>query len=178
MHIVIGLITALGGLLWVLYRLQASGVDLNAFNPFYWARRRSWEKKLGTKALHQVENSMEAAAILVVAVAKLEGEITRESKGEINDLFISTFHVDDSRAKELFGGAVYLLKDVMDAQAEIKSILAPSLTAWTDAQRKTVVEMVNKVALCEGGASPAQQLFIEELKKQLAFVPSVNSQWS
>ena len=46
MHILIAAITAIGGLIWALYRLQNSGFDLNAFNPFYWARRREWEKKL------------------------------------------------------------------------------------------------------------------------------------
>ena len=37
----IGFITALAGLIWALHSLQNAGVNLNAFNPFYWARRRA-----------------------------------------------------------------------------------------------------------------------------------------
>lgn len=44
MHILIGLITAIAGLVWALHSLQNAGVNLNGFNPFYWMRRRKWEK--------------------------------------------------------------------------------------------------------------------------------------
>lgn len=40
MHIIIGVITAIAGLLWALNRLNESGFNLNSLNPFLWARRR------------------------------------------------------------------------------------------------------------------------------------------
>ena len=40
MHYVIGFITALAALLFALRKLQEAGVDLNAFNPYVWWRRR------------------------------------------------------------------------------------------------------------------------------------------
>lgn len=52
MHILIAFLTTVAGLIWALYRLQNSGVNLNAFNPFYWMHRRKWQKKYGTKAIH------------------------------------------------------------------------------------------------------------------------------
>ncbi|MEX2962926.1 hypothetical protein [Microbulbifer sp. TYP-18] len=70
MHILIGIITAIAGLVWALNSLQNSGVNLNAFNPFMWLRRRKWEKSLGTKPMHALTDSMEVAALLVVAVAR------------------------------------------------------------------------------------------------------------
>ena len=80
MHIIIAILTAVVGVIWALYRLQNSGVDLNSFNPFYWLRRRAWEAKLGTKPLHRLEKPLEVAAVLVVAALKTEGEISREQK--------------------------------------------------------------------------------------------------
>jgi len=41
-HIIIGVITAIATLVFALNRLQDSGVNLNSFNPFFWARRRAW----------------------------------------------------------------------------------------------------------------------------------------
>lgn len=82
MHIIIATISAIAGLLWALNHLQNSGVALNSFNPFLWARRRKWAKQLGAKPMYGLTDSMEAAALLVVAVAKEHGDITRDTKSE------------------------------------------------------------------------------------------------
>ena len=102
MHILIGLITAVAGLIWALHSLQNAGVNLNAFNPFTWMRRRKWEKQLGIKPMHALTSSMDAAALLVVAVAKEHGDITRESKLEILSLFEKEFGVKRNRSIEMY----------------------------------------------------------------------------
>ena len=58
MHIIIGLITAIAGFIWALHSLQNAGFDLNALNPFTWARRRKWEMQLGTKPMHALTDSI------------------------------------------------------------------------------------------------------------------------
>ena len=65
MHILIGILTAIAGLVWALYRLQNSGVNLNSFNPFFWFRRRKWEKNLHGKQLHRLDKPIDVAAALV-----------------------------------------------------------------------------------------------------------------
>ena len=167
MHIIIGLITAIGGVVWALYRLQNSGVDLNAFNPFHWARRRQWEKKLGTKVIHQLENPMEAAGLLMVAIAKMEGEISREQKAEIIGLFESEFHLSNTRAVELFSSVSYILQEAVNIVAEVKNILAPCKAAFKSEQVESLVDMLNKIALLEGSVSEEQGLLIAAVKKEL-----------
>ena len=46
-HIVIGVLSAVAGLIWAMVALQRSGLDLNALNPFLWHRRSQWKKKYG-----------------------------------------------------------------------------------------------------------------------------------
>lgn len=126
MHIVIGFLTTLAGLIWAFHALQNSGLDLNSFNPFTWMRRRQWEKKLGTKPMHALTNSMDAAALLVVSIAKEDGEITRDTKMEIVTMFEKEFGIKKPRALELFSSSTYFLKDVMNMEAEVSNVLKPN----------------------------------------------------
>lgn len=163
MHIIIGVLTALAGLVWALYRLQNSGVDLNAFNPFYWARRRKWAKELGTKPLHRIQQPMEAAAVLVVATAKLHGDITRELKALVLQLFMEEFNIDQREAIAHYSASVHLLDGVVNLQAEVKNILAPTQEQFKPIQIQSLLTMLNKVA-AEDDASEEQMALIESVE--------------
>lgn len=66
MHIVLGL---LGSIVTILYLLDRLGIDLGGLNPFYWQRRRAWEKKYQGDPIYSVEDPMHVAAILIVGSA-------------------------------------------------------------------------------------------------------------
>ena len=73
MHVVIGVLTALAGLIWAVVALQKAGITLSSFNPFLWQRRMAWKKNLGEKPLYALSDPMEVAAVLILGVAKCEG---------------------------------------------------------------------------------------------------------
>lgn len=167
MHILIGIITAIAGLIWALHSLQNAGVDLNAFNPFTWARRRKWEKQLGTKPMHALTDTMEAAALLVVAVARQKGDITREVKQETLSLFQTEFGVNESRAAELFSASSHLITGVLDMALEVRHVLAPSKEDFQVTQVEKLLQMLRQVAALEGGANESQQRIIEAVRNEL-----------
>jgi hypothetical protein len=164
---VLAILTALTAILWALYRLHTSGVDLNAFNPFYWLRRRKWQNQINTKPIHLIENPMEAAALLVVATAKLDGEITRELKRFVIQLFINEFSVTEKVAGDLYATSSYLLKDVDNIVGEVRLILAPCKDAFKPNHIATLVEMLHKVAGEESSPTVAQNELILEVRKHL-----------
>ena len=168
MHILIGVLTAAAGLIWALYRLQSSGVDLNSFNPFYWLRRRRWEKQLGTKAMHRLENPMEAAALLVAAVATCETEITRELRGEVSSLFEKEFQIPNAKALELFSASIHLLREAGNLDAEVRSILAPSKSQLNAEQIDSLMSMLQRAADFEVHAKPAKERLIQCIDRELA----------
>ena len=170
MHIIVGILTAVAGLIWALYRLQNSGVDLNSFNPFYWARRRNWEKQLGTKPIHRLESPMEAAALLVVGMAGLDGEFTREQRNEIINLFVSEFGVSSQAAGEYFSVSSHMLKDIMDISAEVRHILSPSKSAYKSHHVESLLSMLATVSTSEGPATNEQVVLLETIKGE--FNPS------
>ncbi|MGI9295395.1 MAG: TerB family tellurite resistance protein [Pseudomonadales bacterium] len=177
MHIIIGIITAIAGLIWALYRLQNSGVDLNSFNPFHWVRRRSWEKQLGNRPIHRLEKPIDAAGVLLVAVAKLDGEITREQKFEIVGLFEKEFKLKKSEALDLYALSSHLLQDVVNLVEEVKNILAPCRDQFKPGQVDSLLQMLNAVAKMECHCSEWQAKLIAAVENEFEPDQHRNSQW-
>ncbi|WP_250460914.1 hypothetical protein [Microbulbifer litoralis] len=177
MHIIIGIITAIAGLLWALNSLQNAGVNLNAFNPFTWARRRKWEKKLGTKPMHGLTDSMDAAALLVVAVAKADGEITRDTKLEVLRLFEQEFGISRGRSLELFSASTYMLRDVLDMSAEVRHVLAPSKADYRQSHIDKLLDMMHRVADFEAEATQAQLGLIDAVKREFDLNAGQAANW-
>ena len=177
MHIVIGLITAIAGFIWALYSLQKAGFDLNALNPFAWARRRKWQKQLGVKPIHALHDSMEAAALLVISIAKAEGEITRETKMEILELFENEFGISRSKAISLFSASTFMLKDTINIDAEVAQILSPSKSDFDESHALKLVEMMTLVATKENEATTNQQSIISAVVKEFKLNEEKAAKW-
>ena len=177
MHILIGLLTAVAGLIWALFRLQNAGVDLNSFNPFFWARRRRWERQLGTHPIHRIESPLEAAALLVVAAARGDGEVTREQKAEVLRLFQEEFKSTEQAAQEHWAASSYLLKDLVDIAEQVGQILAPTLDRYEPRQKESLLRMVRKVSECEGSPTQAQRSLLAALEKTLGMDPGPSANW-
>ena len=170
MHILIGLITAIVSFVCVLNRLEKSGFDLNSLNPFLWFRRRAWSKKVGTKPIHCLESSLEVAALLVVATAKLDRDISREQKAEIIRIFEGEFNLTGTKAVELFSSSVYLLRDELNPHKETAEIIAPVKNSLTKSQVNSMIRMLNHVAALDGDISPLQHRMMESVTKNLGEV--------
>lgn len=178
MHIVIAFLTAVAGLVWALWRLQQSGVDLNSFNPFFWMRRHAWAKKVGAKPRHQLFKPMEAAAAILVGAIKTEGEISREQKQSLIDLFSDKFHLSSNQARELFSATAFMLQDVIDMAAEVRPILMPSLEKFSPEQKQSVLEMLNTVCLLDGDITSEQRAIIDAAQKQFQAIPDQPNEWA
>jgi hypothetical protein len=117
MHVLLGL---LGSLITILYILDRLGFDLAGMNPFYWRRRRAWAKKYEGDPIYSVEDPIEVAAILIIGVARLEGDLSAEQKRVAQEQFASAFSMDARAAAQLLGSASHLLgaPQVIDAQLD------------------------------------------------------------
>ncbi|GAB1261774.1 hypothetical protein [Aurantivibrio plasticivorans] len=177
MHIIIGIITAAAGLIWALYNLQNSGVDLNSFNPFYWARRRSWAKKVGAKPLHCIDSSMEAAAVLVVAVAELPGLMTQELKDKVIDVFCREFNLSAKDAASLYASSSYLLKEAGEISHEVQGILSPSLKTFEEKHVASLLGMLKEIASFGDEPSDTQKAVMEAAEKVLKSPTNSTRSW-
>lgn len=162
-HVLIALITAVAGLLWALHSLHNAGVSLGGLNPFSWARRRQWDKKYNAKPLHRLDNPMDVAAVLIVGIVKMEGDISREQKSAVIALFENEFRISFDQAGEMFGSCVYLLRDCLDVAAEVKNIIAPARERFDAEKIDSMVSMMKSAATLEGKISAGQTQLIEQV---------------
>ena len=165
MHYVIGLITAIAGLLWALNSLQRSGVDLDAFNPFVWWRRRQIKKFYGANPLHVLDNPMEVASLLMLAIAKCDGEVSREEKQFLLRTFEAEFHLSAHEASSLLSQASYLLRDETDITGQLEKILDRSLSSFSLEQIESTIELMQQTASLGGRISKTKQALINETSR-------------
>lgn len=177
MHIIIGLITALAGLFWALNSLERSGFRLSSLNPFYWHRRRQWRKKYSENPLYTLDNPMDAAAAILLGIAKIEGEISREHKNEILDIFSSEFNLDAMKAKELFASTSYLLQSENNFVKNIGKVLSRSIDQFSTEQAESTISLAMRIAKIENEISPLQQDLLDSLNQLFKVKKTNNGKW-
>lgn len=177
MHIIIGVITALGGLIWAMVALQNAGVNLNSFNPYFWLRRHRWQKLYGTQPIYNLDSALDMAAALVVGVVKQEGDISREQKAELISLFQADFNLPRQRAVELFGASVHLLKDVIDFEDTVSRMMPRCKQKFTLDQATSLRELLLKAVRIEGDPNEKQSRLVAKIAGELLPEDAPVGQW-
>jgi hypothetical protein len=107
----------------------------------------------------------------------LDGEITRELKRLVIQLFITEFSITEKVANELYATSSYLLKDADNIIPEVRLILEPCKAAFKPSHIVTLIEMLHKVAGEESSPTVAQNELILEVRKHLEYKPENKLTW-
>lgn len=174
MHIIIGVITAIAGLVWALTSLQRSGVDLNSFNPFTWYHRYQWRKKIQPHPALAVDNPMDIAAVILLHTAKLKGELTRETRQTLLKIFQDTFRLEEKGAEVLFSATSFLLKDGL-FEKFVSRFIQMRWSTLSTAQAQQIVPLVQKIAELDGPPTAQQSELLSLLKEKT--LPKPDSSW-
>lgn len=173
MHLIIGFLTALATLLFALDRL---GIDLGWFNPWAWKRRRAWLKQATGNPAYGLDRPIDAMSLIATAAAKIDGDLSIEEKSSLKTLFQDTFNQSEKDAAQLLGSSVYLLGPGDDVFPFPERVLNRSLDSFSDAQRKSSMELLSEVINIGGGPTELQEQFYEKVGKVLG--PETNKdQW-
>lgn len=164
MHIIIGFLSAIATLLYVLERL---GIDLGWINPWSWRRRRAWLKRATGNPAFLLNNPIEAVALLVTAAAKIDGDISIEEKEELKSIFISTFNLTEKDAAQLLGSSVFLLGSGEDVFNSPEKVLRNTIDKITEEQKLSIVNMLANVASIGGSTSNVQMEFVSKVRSAL-----------
>ncbi len=175
MHIIIGFITAVAGLIWALNRLQNSGLDLNSFNPFYWYKRNEWQKKVNENPLYNLSSSIEVATVLILGMAKLTGEMTRELKENIIRIYRDAFNLSEKEATYSYTNSSFLLRDENNLSRSAKKIIEGNKEPFTKEQIQYLIDILEQVAIMESDPNDFQVDYLDTITKELK--PPVKKQW-
>ena len=165
MHIILGL---LGALVTIFYLLDRLGIDIGYLNPFYWRRRRAWRAKYEGDPIHAVEDPREIAALFVIGVAKLDGEISAGQKQVAQREFASTFSMSERESAQLVGASAHLLGHPQVIRSQLAGVLERKRDTFNAEQAESLLAMVTAVASADGEANEEQREVIDELRAALA----------
>jgi uncharacterized tellurite resistance protein B-like protein len=177
MHIILGILGSIITILILTNQLSRLGIDVGKLNPFAWHRRNKWQKLYHADPAFSLDRPMEAVAGLMYVMAKCSGEITREQKEYILDLFQIEFHLDEDKARELLSSSSFLLKDEDQIIENLKSFLKPSLAKFDHEKRASTLVMLYKVADCEGTRTSKQEEFLSKVSPFFQQVPEPQRKW-
>ncbi|HNP63792.1 MAG TPA: TerB family tellurite resistance protein [Woeseiaceae bacterium] len=174
MHIIIGVLT---GLVTIFYLLDRLGIDIGGLNPFYWRRRRAWAKKYQGDPIYSIEDPMHVAAVLIVGAAKLDGDLTAESKKAALLQFKSRFSLETSGASELLGSAAHLLGSPQVIDKQLSGVIEKNHGRFSKEQAESMIEMMTEVAAADGELSPRQKEFIDALRSHYLAADEEQGTW-
>jgi hypothetical protein len=160
MHIVLAVLSAVGGLIWALVALQRSGFNPDSLNPFLWLRRSRWRKQYGTHPLHRLADPMDVAAVLILGAAKCEGEISAEQKRAIQQIFVQEFKLDENTAADLLLASAHLIRDEVYLVDRLEKILDCSSKTFSPEQAGSMLSLMTRVATLESACNSEQRKLI------------------
>jgi uncharacterized tellurite resistance protein B-like protein len=178
MHIVIAALTALAGLIWALNALQRSGFDLNSLNPFLAFRRWQWRKTYGGKAIYKLARPMDAAAVLLLGVAKADGEITSDQKRLLLEMFQSEFDISRDEASDLLLASSHLLRDVIYLVDHLDKVLEGSADGFEPEAIASLSAMMRRIAALDGSINSEQEKLISATEQYFAARRKPAKVWS
>jgi len=165
---IIAIISALAGLIWALTALQRSGLDLGSLNPFLAWRRWQWRQTYGNKPLYKLDRPIDAAAVLVVGMAKADGEISSQQKQAVLELFETEFDMSRDTASELLLSSSYLIRDELSLIERVDKILEPSALRFEREAVESLLGMMRRIATHDSPMNSEQQRLLDATERYFA----------
>ena len=177
MHIVIAAITALAGLLWAINSLAHSGFSLSSLDPFAAYRRWQWRRTYGMKPIYRLERPMDVAAVLLLGIAKADGDITSDQKRELQSVFQSEFEISRDEAADLLLASSHLIRDEIYIVDHLDKILERSAPKFEGENVTSLLRLMRRIAALDGSINAEQQKLIDATERYFASKQPAAGKW-
>jgi len=143
---ILAILGAIITVLILLNRLAEAGIDLGGLNPFLWSRRRKWSKQYEGDPIFKITDPMEATAILMVGIAKSEGDMTKDNKEKILSLFESEFGLTKKESVSLLISSTHIHGTGEELRANVDKVLKPSINSFSVTQVESALSLCATLA--------------------------------
>lgn len=178
MHVVIAAITALAGLLWAINALHRSGFHFSSLNPFLAYRRWQWRRTYGGKPIYKLERPMDVAAVLLLGIAKADGDITSDQKRELQAIFQSEFEISRDQAADLLLASSHLIRDEIYIVDHLDKILERSAPRFEPENVSSLLALMRRVAALDGSINAEQHKLIDATERYFAAKQPAAGKWA
>lgn len=150
MHILVGLLGALGVLVMIFWRLnQAANAARGARDAVGDAhgalRRWSWRRKSSVDLIRDIDDPRVAAAVLMVAVAEYDGALTADEHRVMRQQITSKFGAKEATADELIAHARWLTRSGGDIGSLFLKLMPVIQNKCGPRERSELIEMLKHV---------------------------------
>ena len=175
MHIILAFLGVVVTLLVLINRLQENGLDLGWLNPFSWRRRRKYRLEHDLNPAFKLDSPMDVAALYMVAICKVDGELSAEQKAKILALFQSEFHLTNKEASTLLGSSIYLIGQNQEVFSQPEKVIERCYDKFSPEQAQSVIKLIDQVVDVENVNSEQQEIMLRKIKN--AMLQNNDSTW-
>ncbi len=173
MHI----IALLGAIITILFYLDRLGVDLGWFNPWSWRRRRAWAKKYEGDPIYSVEDPIHVAAILIIGVAKLDGDLSAEQKQTVLNMFEEKFSLSPTAANELLTASTHLFGAPQVIGTQLNGVADKHKGSFSPDQAESMLDMLDTFATSSGEPTARQREYAADMRERFG-APRQEGTWA
>ena len=174
MHIVIGILATIAGIVFYLSRISRGASDLaDAANELgNLPRKMRYRKKAGKKGLALVDNPVEAACILMISVARMAplGRVSDAQSEAISDELVDRMQLDRRYADDL----IIQMRSLSQYLNQPDSTLFPMLKILQGnipaGDAKDLSAMMHRIAGIDSAVSMGQQNFIRRYEERMGLL--------
>ena len=159
---------------WLIKFFQRSNIN---WNPFSFFRRLKWQTRVGIKPIYNLSKPIEVSAVFMLGIAKLEGEISREQKENILQIFQNEFNLNKDQSQEMFVFATFILKDEYTILSSAAKILKNSSPHFTAEQANALIEELKHISSINQVANKQQKKLLHLVQAGLVNVYKEDQKW-
>ncbi|MFP4002964.1 MAG: TerB family tellurite resistance protein [Alphaproteobacteria bacterium] len=172
MHILIAILGAAAAALFFIYRIYLAvqagrEVADRIGDPRRFARRFRWARKVRGNPLETLEDPREAATVLMLAVARTEGELTDAARDTIRAQMRRYFGMSGEAAEAMLRQLAWMTREMTDITPRMRHLAALLRRHCTAAEREDVAAMLDEVAQASGGPTPMRRQIIQRYRQIL-----------
>lgn len=160
MYTLVGILSVIATIVWALVALQHAGPHGQRANPLSWFRHRYWRRQYAIHPLFRLEDPMDVAAVLLLGTVKCEGEISREQKQTIIDIYMKTFRLKRDTAEDLLLASSHLIRNQVYLLDCLEPLLYSSRERFSQGQAVSLLALMTRVATLESPLNEEQRKLI------------------
>jgi hypothetical protein len=108
---------------------------------------------------------MDVAAVLLLGIAKADGDITSDQKRELLAMFQGEFNISRDEASDLLLASSYLIRDEIYLVDHLDKILARNAPRFEPEVVTFLLAMMRRVAILGGSVDSEQQKLIDSTER-------------
>jgi hypothetical protein len=174
---ILGFLGTIVTILVLIKRMDDAGIDIGWLNPFTWHHRRTWRKKHQGNPAFSLEQPLDVAAMLATAVAKIDGEISKEEKVKLLTLFQTEFGKTEKEASDLLMSSIYLFGDGEDVLGKPEKIMHRSLENFSEEQASSVMSLLNAIKDIDRANANEKNRFVNKVEMVFSAKFKTDKKW-